>query len=132
VDRQNSQGRAEAHEAERAHARRLSVQITVEPEQDADQGRHAEPNRDVEDVHTGTNLAPQMAICRLPGSSFPLAVSAAERPVLSLPNLQPAAGWRRVLGADLNCSESTRPLTGGWPYAGNAWSDAGPWPSLAP
>jgi hypothetical protein len=31
------------------------VQITVEPEQDADQGRHAEPNRDVEDVHTGTN-----------------------------------------------------------------------------
>jgi hypothetical protein len=30
------------------------VQITVEPEQDADQGRHAEPNRDVEDVHSGT------------------------------------------------------------------------------
>jgi len=56
-------GRAEAHEAERAHARRLAVQITVEPEQDADQGRHAEPNRDVEDVHRGTNLAPQMAIC---------------------------------------------------------------------
>ena len=50
VDRQNGQGRAEAHEAERAHARRLAVQITVEPEQDADQGRHAEPNRDVEDV----------------------------------------------------------------------------------
>jgi hypothetical protein len=39
-----------------------AVQITVEPEQDADQGRHAEPNRDVEDVHSGTNLAPQMAI----------------------------------------------------------------------
>jgi hypothetical protein len=33
VDRQNGQGRAEAHEAERAHARRLAVQITVEPEQ---------------------------------------------------------------------------------------------------
>src|SRR6516164_649765 len=72
VDRQNGQGRAEAHEAERAHARRLAVQITVEPEQDADQGRHAEPNRDVEDVHSGTNLAPQMAIYRLaPSLAFP-------------------------------------------------------------
>jgi hypothetical protein len=48
------------------------VQITVEPEQDADQGRHAEPNRDVEDVHSGTNLAPQMAIYRLaPSLAFP-------------------------------------------------------------
>src|SRR5262249_25914505 len=98
VDRQNGQGRAEAHEAEGAHPGLLAVQIAVEPEQDADQGRRAEPNRDVEDVHNGTILAPRMAIYRLPGSSFPLAVSAAEWPVLSLPNLQPAAGWRQVLG----------------------------------
>jgi len=34
------------------------VQIAVEPEQDADQRRRAEPNRDVEDVHNGTILAP--------------------------------------------------------------------------
>ena len=48
------------------------MQITVEPEQDADQGRHAEPNRDVEDVHSGTNLAPQRAIYRLaPSLAFP-------------------------------------------------------------
>jgi hypothetical protein len=31
----DASSRAEAHEAERAHARRLAVQITVEPEQDA-------------------------------------------------------------------------------------------------
>jgi len=42
-----------------------------------------------------------MAIYRLLGRVSPLAVSAAEWPVLSLPNLQPAAGWRQVLGADL-------------------------------
>jgi hypothetical protein len=30
------------------------VQIAVEPEQDADQGRRAEANRDVEGVHSGT------------------------------------------------------------------------------
>jgi hypothetical protein len=28
--------------------------IAVEPEQDANQGRRAEPNRDVEGVHSGT------------------------------------------------------------------------------
>src|SRR5262245_51657662 len=78
VDRQNSQGRAEAHETEGAHPGLLAMQIAVEPEPDADQGRRAEPNRDVEDVHSGTILAPQMAIYRLSGSSFPLAVSAAE------------------------------------------------------
>jgi len=42
------------HEAERAHPGLLAVQIAIEPEQDADQGRRAEPNRDVEDVHSGT------------------------------------------------------------------------------
>jgi hypothetical protein len=30
------------------------VQIAVEPEQDADQGRRTKPNRDVEGVHSGT------------------------------------------------------------------------------
>jgi hypothetical protein len=83
------------------------VQIAVEPQQDADQGRRAEPNRDVEDVHNGTILAPQMALYRLPGSSFPLAVSAAEWPVLSLAQASiqnnsglskdlppPCGGWR--------------------------------------
>jgi hypothetical protein len=55
VDRQNGQGRAEAHEAERAHAGRLTVQIAVEPEQDANQGRRAEPNRDRDRSMTGKN-----------------------------------------------------------------------------
>jgi hypothetical protein len=112
VDRQNSQGRAEAHEAEGAHPGLLAMQIAVEPEEDSDQGRRAEPNRDVEDVHNGTILAPQMAIYRLPGPGFPLAVSAAEWPVLSLPNLQPAAGWEQVLGQTsivLNRAASRRP-----------------------
>src|SRR5215467_15538367 len=107
VDRQNSQGRAEAHEAERAHPGLLAVQIAVEPEQDADQGRRAEPNRDVEDVHNGTILAPQMAIYRLPGSSFP--TGRQRRRVARPQSSEPPTG-RRVEASpwtDLNCSESS-------------------------
>jgi hypothetical protein len=41
------------NEAERAHARRLAVKVTIETQYDADQGRRAEAQGDVEGVHGG-------------------------------------------------------------------------------
>jgi hypothetical protein len=45
MDRQNCQGRAEALDAEGAHAGRLSMQIAIEPEHDSKQARSTEPKR---------------------------------------------------------------------------------------
>jgi hypothetical protein len=43
----------EANEAKRAHARCLAVKVTIETQYDADQGRSAEAQGDVEGVHGG-------------------------------------------------------------------------------
>jgi hypothetical protein len=51
MDRQHGHGRAETQNTERAHARRLAMQIAVEPEHDSNQSRSTKPKRNVEGVH---------------------------------------------------------------------------------
>jgi len=53
VDGQDRQCRPEANEAKRAHARCLAVKVTIETQYDADQGRSAEAQGDVDGVHGG-------------------------------------------------------------------------------
>ena len=56
VDRQNGQRRAQAKDAERAHAGRFTMQIAVEPEQDSNHGRSTKSKRNIEGVHIWHNL----------------------------------------------------------------------------
>jgi hypothetical protein len=49
----NGQCRPEANEAKRAHARWLAVKIAIKAQYGANQGRSAEPQGDVEGVHSG-------------------------------------------------------------------------------
>jgi hypothetical protein len=53
LDRKNGQCRPEANEAKRAHARWLAVKIAIKAHYGANQGRSAEPQGDVEGVHSG-------------------------------------------------------------------------------
>ena len=56
VDGQNGERRAQAKDAERAHAGRFAMQIAVEPDQDSNQGRSTKPKRNFESAHIRHNL----------------------------------------------------------------------------
>ena len=49
----------EANEAKRAHARWLAVKIAIKAQYGANQGRSAEPQGDVEGVHSGVSYRKQ-------------------------------------------------------------------------